>query len=278
MHDHQARRRFGQNFLIDTQVIGQILAAIAPKPNQHLVEIGPGLGALTQGLAAAAGQLTLVELDRDLFARLQQQFAAQSHVHLIQGDALKVDFTQLAQDALPANPAITTRQIRLIGNLPYNISTPLLFHFFKHAAVVEDMSFMLQREVALRILAAPNTEDYGRLSVMAQFHCRGELLLAVPPEAFKPAPKVHSAVIRLVPQAPPLTDPVAQGCFSDLVRHAFSQRRKTLRNSLRQHLSAEQISAAGIDPGRRAETLSVTDFVALTKLALEQGKSIDTAD
>jgi 16S rRNA (adenine1518-N6/adenine1519-N6)-dimethyltransferase len=264
MQEHKARRRFGQNFLVDNQIIQRILDSIAPQHDQHVVEIGPGLGALTEGLAEASGQLTLVELDRDLFARLEQRFGTEERVKLVQGDALKVDFYDIAASH-------SRQRLRLVGNLPYNISTPLMFHFFEHAAVVDDMTFMLQREVALRLLAAPGSANYGRLSVMTQFHCHGHLVVEAPPEAFNPAPKVHSAVVRLIPHTPPLEAPEAQRCFADIVRDAFSQRRKTLRNSLRRRLSAEHIEQAGINPGERPEKLSVENFVQLTQVALQQG-------
>ncbi|GAB4196001.1 MAG: 16S rRNA (adenine(1518)-N(6)/adenine(1519)-N(6)) -dimethyltransferase RsmA [Wenzhouxiangellaceae bacterium] len=256
--NHRARRRFGQNFLHDANTIKRIIAAIAASQDDHVVEIGPGQGALTEGLAATAGKLTLIELDRDLGAVLQQRFASQDHIELIMADALKVDLGAIADNG----------RLRLVGNLPYNISTPLLFHFFRYAAVISDMTLMLQKEVALRLLAEANTADYGRLSVMSRFYCRGELLLAVPPGAFRPAPKVDSAVVRLYPTPPPFSDASAQSAFADVVRHAFGQRRKTLRNSLRPLLSADQITTAGIDPGRRAETLDLDDYVALTRTYL----------
>lgn len=266
MQEHKARRRFGQNFLVDNQIIQRILDSISAQEDQHVVEIGPGLGALTQGLAEHAGQLTLVELDRDLFAKLEQRYGNTANVQLVQGDALKVDFHQIASQH-------NSQRLRLVGNLPYNISTPLMFHFFGCAKVVEDMTFMLQREVATRLLAQPGSSNYGRLSVMTQFHCHGHLVVEAPPEAFNPAPKVHSAVVRLIPHTPPLEDPVAQRCFADIVRDAFSQRRKTLRNSLRRRLSIELIEQAGINPGERPEKLSVENFVQLTQVALEHGET-----
>lgn len=270
---HKARRRFGQNFLIDQQIIDRILQSVAVAEDQDIVEIGPGLGALTEGLASKAGTFTMVELDRDLAQKLSQRYGDQPQIQLVQADALKVDFTALAHKLTQHNHTSTTagsRKLRIVGNLPYNISTPLMFHFFKHASVISDMTFMLQREVALRLLATPGSSNYGRLSVMTQFHCHGEYLLEVPPEAFRPAPKVHSAVVRLIPHTPPLNTEAEQTCFATLVREAFSQRRKTLRNGLRNSMNVEQIEAAGIQPSQRPETLSVEDFVRLTQSALKQ--------
>ena len=271
---HKARRRFGQNFLIDQHTISHILQSVSVQAHQDIVEIGPGLGALTAGLAEQAGTFTMIELDRDLAAKLQQKYADHKQVRLIQQDALKVDLSELSTQLKRDFPAVssateTQRKLRIVGNLPYNISTPLMFHIFKHAKFIQDMTFMLQREVAARILATPGSSNYGRLSVMAQFYCDGEWVLDVPPEAFKPAPKVHSAVIKLTPHPLPLSSIAAQECFARIVREAFSQRRKTLRNGLRNSLNAEQIESAGIQASQRPETLSLDDFVRLSQVALK---------
>ncbi|MEL6869216.1 MAG: 16S rRNA (adenine(1518)-N(6)/adenine(1519)-N(6))-dimethyltransferase RsmA [Pseudomonadota bacterium] len=254
MTQHRARKRFGQHFLTDPQAIDDILRAINASSDDHIVEIGPGQGALTNALAQRAGQLTLVELDRDLVARLQQRYVGHPHVTIVSGDALKVDFSALGSS------------LRIVGNLPYNISTPLLFHLSAALAHTTDMHFMLQKEVVDRICATPGNKQYGRLSVMLQCCFEPLALFDVGPAAFDPPPKVDSAVIRLTPRAQiaPIT---RTPLFERLVRDAFSQRRKTIRNTLRQHLSAEQIVAAGADPQARAETLDVGQFVQLTAAA-----------
>jgi 16S rRNA (adenine1518-N6/adenine1519-N6)-dimethyltransferase len=256
---HRPRRRFGQNFLRDRAVVERIVAAIAPRPGQRLVEIGPGEGALTGPLLAAAGRLEAIELDRDLVARLRQRYPAGSGLELHAGDALTFDFRALA----------AATRLRLVGNLPYNISTPLLFHLFDQLDAVADMHFMLQKEVVDRLAAAPGGKTYGRLSLMAQLHCRITPLLQVPPGAFRPPPKVDSTVVRLVPHPHPpvaLHDPAR---FRLLVTAAFAQRRKTLRNSLRDHIDAAAMAAAGVDPGRRPETLTLAEFACLADLPAE---------
>lgn len=250
MEQHIARRRFGQNFLVDTHYIKRIVDAVAPRPGDNLVEIGPGLAALTAHLIARAGTLKAVEIDRDLAARLMAEFpppALELHV----GDALAFDFATLG-------PAL-----RVVGNLPYNISSPLLFHLATFDAQLVDLHVMLQKEVVARMTAAPGTADYGRLSVMLQATFSVERLFVVPPGAFRPAPKVDSAVARLRPLGaakPHLDDPAL---FARLVMAAFVQRRKTLRNAVSALCDAAAIASAGIDPGARGETLSVDDFVRL---------------
>ncbi len=256
---HRPRKRFGQNFLRDATVVARIVAAIAPRPNERLVEIGPGEGALTDPLLAAAGTLTAIELDRDLVARLRTRFPPDVGLTLIEGDALAFDFRTLA----------TEGPLRLVGNLPYNISTPLLFHLFAQCEAIADMHFMLQREVVERLAAAPGRKAYGRLSVMTQYACTVTPLLQVPPGAFRPPPKVDSTVVRLVPHATPPVAVAEPARLRALVAAAFAQRRKTLRNSLRDHLDANAMQAAGIDPGRRAETLSLVEFAALANLPVE---------
>jgi len=257
MKEHRARKRFGQHFLHDRGVIGRIAAALAPRPGDRLVEIGPGTGALTRELLARVAHLDAVELDRDLVARLRTEFPADK-LTLHSADALKFDFCRLAK---------TGQKLRLIGNLPYNISTPLLFHVLDQAGCIQDMLFMLQKEVVTRLGAAPGGKDYGRLSVMIQYRCAVEKLFDVASGAFTPPPQVDSAVVRLVPHAaPPVTvnDPDR---FARLVQAAFASRRKVLRNTLKNFLRAEEMQALGIDPTRRAETLSLAEFAALSNAA-----------
>lgn len=250
MESHVARRRFGQNFLVDDHYIERIVAAVAPQPGQNIVEIGPGLAALTGRLIARAGSMKAVEIDRDLAARLSHDFpppALELHV----ADALAFDFATLGPD------------LRVVGNLPYNISSPLLFHLARYDTQLTDLHVMLQKEVVARMTAAPDTADYGRLSVMLQVSFAVERLFVVPPGAFRPAPKVDSAIARLVPLGaakPALADSVL---FARVVMAAFTQRRKTLRNALSSLCDAAAITAAGIDPSARGETLSVDEFVRL---------------
>ncbi len=257
MSSYRPRKRFGQHFLHDRGVVARIVAALAPQAGDHVVEIGPGTGALTRELLARVTRLDAVELDRDLIARLESEFPADK-LTLHQGDALKFDFCQLMQEG---------RKLRLVGNLPYNISTPLLFHLLDQAGCIKDMLFMLQKEVVQRMSAAPGGKDYGRLSVMIQYRCAVEKLFDVAPGAFTPPPKVDSTVVRLVPHAAPpvaVDDPER---FALLVRAAFASRRKTLRNNMRGLLSTEDMLALGIDPVRRAETLSLAEFASLSNAA-----------
>lgn len=253
---HRPRKRFGQNFLHDQGIIRRILTAIGPQPGDHLVEIGPGQGALTLPLLQAAGTLEAVEMDRDLIPRLRARCADVGQLRLHQGDALRVDFRQCHDGA---------GALRIVGNLPYNISTPLLFHLLSQSDCIRDMHFMLQREVVDRIAAGPGNRTYGRLSVMIQYQCLVEPLFRVPAGAFTPAPKVESAVIRLTPR-PPTEQVRDRARLETLVTAAFGQRRKTLRRSLAPHLCKASIEAAGIEPGARAEQLSVADFVRLANL------------
>ena len=247
---HRARRRFGQNFLVDRNVIGKIVAAVAPKPGDNLVEIGPGLAALTQPVFEACGRLHVVEIDRDLIARLKHEFAGQS-LEIHEGDALKFDFTSLGG------------QLRVIGNLPYNISTPILFHLSDCADRIHDMCFMLQKEVVERMVADPGTEDYGRLSVMLQYRFVIDRLFDVPPGAFRPVPKVTSAIVRLVPRPAHELGARDAVLFGRVVAAAFGQRRKTLRNTLRDFIDQDRLAELGIDAGLRGERLSVDDFVRI---------------
>lgn len=253
MHGHRARKRFGQNFLADPHYVGRIVESVAPQHGDRVVEIGPGLAALTEALVARAGHVTAIEIDRDLAARLRGRFSAAA-LTLHEADALEFDYAALGND------------LRIVGNLPYNISSPLLFLLAAHAAQVRDVHVMLQKEVVARMAAAPGTADYGRLSVMLQVVFRIERLFVVPPGAFRPAPKVDSAVARLVPlgaAAPRIADPAR---FAQVVAAAFAQRRKTLRNALSSLCTAQTITDAGLDPGVRGETLAVDDYVRLADL------------
>ncbi|MBQ0720065.1 MAG: 16S rRNA (adenine(1518)-N(6)/adenine(1519)-N(6))-dimethyltransferase RsmA [Gammaproteobacteria bacterium] len=253
-HSHQAKKRFGQNFLVDGNIINRIIGAIKPLAGEHLVEIGPGLGALTRHLVDKNCQLDVVEIDRDLAQKLELQYADTPHFKLHQMDALKADFGALAS---------AERSLRVIGNLPYNISTPLLFHLLTFKACIHDMHFMLQKEVVDRLASPEGKKTYGRLSVMVQYHCHIEPLFVVPPSAFKPAPKVESAIVRLRPRSrtTTVTDPKF---FAQMVNVCFQQRRKTIRNGLKLILKElPEDCLADIDLGRRPETFSVEEFIAM---------------
>ena len=251
---HRARKRFGQNFLTDQSVISRIVDSIDPQPDQLILEIGPGQAALTGPLADSGAELVLLEIDRDLAAGLKVQFAARNNVSICTGDALKMDFAELTAG----------RPFRLVGNLPYNISTPILFHVLQWSDLVSDMHFMLQKEVVKRMAAVPGGKTWGRLSLMCQYHCAVTPLFDVPPGAFFPAPKVDSAIVRLVPHPEPPVDIADFKSFERVVGRAFSQRRKTLRNSLRGLVDATCMESAGIDPGARPETLSLEQFASLS--------------
>lgn len=248
------KKSLGQHFLHDRGFIDRIIQALDPRPTDHLVEIGPGQGALTLPLLDLHGALAAIEFDRDLLAPLRAAAHAHGQLTLIHANVLEVDFAALTTGA----------PLRLVGNLPYNLSSPILFHALQYASVVRDMHFMLQKEVVDRMAAAPGSKVYGRLSVMLQAYCRVQALFDVPPSAFRPPPKVDSAVVRLIPR-----DPAAIGIndavrFAAIVRDAFGQRRKTLRNALSMQCNAAAIADAGIDPQMRAEQLSVADFVRLS--------------
>ena len=251
MDKHRPRKRFGQNFLTDRNIIERISSAIRPSADQHLLEIGPGQAALTEALLPYCGKLTAVEIDRDLAATLRQRFAAETRFELIEADALKVDFATLSDAPL-----------RVVGNLPYNISTPLVFHLLQSRARIIDFHIMLQREVVERMVAGPGSKRYGRLSVALAAQARCQALFDVAPGAFRPPPKVTSAIVRLTPQAPepPLTAPER---FDSLLRHAFAQRRKTLSNALAGQCTVEQLTDCGIDPRARAETVPVAQWIHL---------------
>ena len=249
---HIPRKRFGQHFLSDGGIIDAIVREIAPRPGDPMVEIGPGLAALTQPLVERLGRLTVIELDRDLAARLRNH----GQLQVIESDVLKVDFAALAQELAPGQPAA----LRVVGNLPYNISTPILFHLLGHAPHIADQHFMLQKEVIDRMVALPATADYGRLSVMLQWRYEMENVLFVPPESFDPPPRVDSAVVRMVPRAEPA--PVRPALLEELVQIAFSQRRKLLRHTLGKWLEAKGF-AGSFDTQRRAEEVPVQEYVAL---------------
>jgi 16S rRNA (adenine1518-N6/adenine1519-N6)-dimethyltransferase len=255
MHNpHRPCKRLSQHFLHAPDAIRRILYAIQPVAGQHVVEIGPGLGAITAPLLAAVGYLEVVELDRDLIPALQRRCQGLGELHIHQADALRFDFASLRQD----------QQLRVVGNLPYHISTPLLFHLLNQAEHIRDMHFMLQKEVVERMAASPCQAAYGRLSVMLQYYCRVEPLFALGRGAFSPPPRVESAFVRLTPYAQPPVMVRDEQSFTDLVRQAFSQRRKMLRNTLSGLLGVADIEAAGVDPGARPETLSLADFAALS--------------
>lgn len=251
---HQARKRFGQNFLQDSSVIYNILAFAQLQKDEHWLEIGPGLGALTQPLLDAGVKLDVVELDRDLVKILSKRFADRSNFTIHGADALQFDFASLVQPG---------EKLRVIGNLPYNISTPLMFHLLDNANLIQDMHFMLQKEVVDRICAEPGSKQYGRLSVMMQYFCDTECLFDVPPESFDPVPKVMSAIVKLTPHSQPPVAITDFEQFSQLVTKAFSQRRKTIRNSLKELLSEAQMQAIAINPNARAEELSLEEFARL---------------
>ena len=249
---HRAKKRFGQNFLIDTQVINDIVAAIRPEAQDTMVEIGPGLGALTRPLLKHLNHLHVVEIDRDIIARLLSDYPQDnSRMTIHGGDALEYDLA-----ALPPG-------LRIVGNLPYNISTPLLFHFAAYAGRIRDMHFMLQNEVVERMVAAHSTPEYGRLSVMLQYRFKMEKLLDVPPQSFRPAPKVDSAIVRMIPLTPEEIAVRDEKLYAALVGAAFGQRRKTLRNTLRAYLGEADFAKLGLDAGLRAENLSVAAFTEI---------------
>jgi 16S rRNA (adenine1518-N6/adenine1519-N6)-dimethyltransferase len=248
---HIARKRFGQHFLTDRAIIEGIVDVINPQPNDPMVEIGPGLAALTQPLVERLGKLNVIELDRDLALRLREH----PHLNVIESDVLRVDFTQLASD-------LNVPKLRVVGNLPYNISSPILFHLLEHVAVVQDQHFMLQKEVIDRMVAKPSTSDYSRLSVMLQWRYVMEDVLFVPPESFDPPPRVDSAVVRMVPLDQP--PQINVKLMEDMVKVAFSQRRKLLRHTLGRWLEGRNFAGA-FDVQRRAEEVPVAEYVALVQ-------------
>jgi len=267
---HQARKRFGQNFLQDPHVIDNIVQAIAPQPDDLMVEIGPGLGALTEQLIAGLSKLNVIELDKDLIPRLTVKFGALDKLTIHQADALSFDYYSLCPpvtgDDTTQSQEKSRAKLRIVGNLPYNISTPLIFHLLKHADAIKDMHFMLQKEVVDRLGAKAGHKNYGRLSIMMQYYCKAEPLFVVNPNAFSPPPKVDSAIVRLTPyQTKPVStkDPVLMG---QLVTAAFNMRRKTIRNGLKNLANDEQLEAAGINPTHRPETIALPQWAKLTDL------------
>jgi 16S rRNA (adenine1518-N6/adenine1519-N6)-dimethyltransferase len=265
---HTAKKRFGQNFLHDDYIIDKIVSAIGPKQEDNLVEIGPGLGALTEPVAELVDHFTVVELDRDLAARLRTHPFLNSKLNVVEQDALKFDFGQLADSG---------KKIRVVGNLPYNISTPLMFHLFKYCEHIQDMHFMLQHEVVKRLCAGSGDKLYGRLSVMAQYYCSAVPVVMVPPSAFKPAPKVDSAVVRITPHPEPKVKLKSIDSLQTVVTAAFNQRRKTIRNSLKNLLDEQQIITLGINPEYRAEKLTLEEFAKLADVVHEKS-TYESAD
>jgi len=255
---HTPRKRFGQHFLHDPGVIDRIIASIQPRSTDAIVEIGPGQGAITLPLLQAAGRLQVIEVDRNLIAPLHERCRAAGELTLHHADALRVDFCHLPRDASP---------LRVVGNLPYNISTPLLFHLLSQVCCIRDMHFMLQKEVVDRLAAAPGGGQYGRLSVMVQYRCRVTRLFNIGPGAFHPPPRVESAFVRLEPYRELPVEILDDEVLERVVRQAFAQRRKTLRNALRGMLEEAEIRALGIDPGARAEVLGLREFAALANHA-----------
>lgn len=270
---HTARKRFGQNFLHDMNVIHGIVSAINPKKDEFLLEIGPGLAALTEPVAELVNKLTVVEIDRDLAERLRHHPFLNQKLTVIEQDALRFNFREYFESL-----NLGKDSVRVFGNLPYNISTPLIFHLLTFHDLIKDMHFMLQKEVVKRLCAAPNSKAYGRLTIMAQYYCQVIPVLEVPPTAFKPAPKVDSAVVRLMPynQLPyPAKDVY---WLNRVTTQAFNQRRKTLRNALSTLFSAEQLEALGIDLTARAENLTIADYVRLANWLYENPPAIDTSE
>jgi len=262
---HQAKKRFGQNFLHNDAVISDIVDAINPEPGENLVEIGPGLGALTEPVVERAEKLSVVELDRDLAHRLRHHPFLAPHLTIYETDALNFDFAQLALE----------QPLRIFGNLPYNISTPLIFHLLTFKDKVKDMHFMLQKEVVERMAAGPDCKAYGRLSIMTQYQCQVFPVMEIGPEAFKPAPKVDSAIVRLVPHKT-ISNPVKDiNALNTVCLAAFNQRRKTIRNSFKKLLSVEQLESLNIDANLRPENLSINDYIKLANFIVDNPAKID---
>lgn len=261
---HQAKKRFGQNFLHNDAVISDIVDVINPESGENLVEIGPGLGALTEPVVERAEKLSVVELDRDLAHRLRHHPFLAPHLTIYETDALNFDFAQLVSDEHGA-----AKPLRIFGNLPYNISTPLIFHLLTFKDTVQDMHFMLQKEVVERMAAGPDCKAYGRLSIMTQYQCQVIPVMEIGPEAFKPAPKVDSAIVRLIPHRE-IKNPVKDiNALNTVCLAAFNQRRKTIRNSFKKLLSEEQLSTLGIDANLRPENLTIDDYIKLANYIVE---------
>ncbi len=253
---HKAKKRFGQNFLVDRGIISHIVRSIAPKSTDNLIEIGPGQGAITALLLESCKKLQVIELDRDLIPLLLAQFASYEEFKIHQADALDFDFRQFYSEEKPL--------LRIVGNLPYNISTPLIFHLLAQRDCIADMHFMLQKEVVQRLAAMPGNKNYGRLSIMSQYYCAVEHLFDVPPESFHPAPKVDSAIVRLTPYKTPQIEVKDINTLEKLVKAAFSQRRKTLRNALKSIMEDEIMEQCNADFSKRAEELTLTEYAELS--------------
>ncbi|MEH6607794.1 MAG: 16S rRNA (adenine(1518)-N(6)/adenine(1519)-N(6))-dimethyltransferase RsmA [Halioglobus sp.] len=253
--NHRPRKRFGQNFLRDPGVIDHIASIIGARASDHLVEIGPGQGALTESLVDSDCRLDVVELDRDLVPALLAAFSIHPNFKLHSADALQFDFASLLEG---------DERLRIVGNLPYNISTPLIFKLLENAAIIQDMHFMLQLEVVQRLAAQPGNKHWGRLGIMTQYHCEVEHLFDVPPEAFNPAPKVQSAIVRLAPRQNSPWPACDEESLRSVVQSAFAQRRKTLRNNLKGIIDSEALESIGVDPGCRAESLELIQFINIT--------------
>ncbi len=268
---HYAKKRFGQNFLVDTSIINHIVDSIHPQHDDLLVEIGPGLGAMTKPLLNRLDKINVIELDRDIIPKLIKNCifsdaANKEKLIVNESDVLKFDFQEFYSQQVSVDKNGAEKKLRIVGNLPYNISTPVLFLLLKNRKIIQDMHFMLQKEVVDRIVATPGIKNYGRLSVMLQTFCETQALFEVPPYAFQPPPKVNSAILRLQPKTQ-FEDQITDFTrYENLIRQAFSQRRKTLKNTLKDLCTAQQIEQAGLLPGQRAEELSIADFVNLYQI------------
>ncbi len=256
MSEAKAKKRFGQNFLVDSFIIDKLLCAIAPSPQDHLVEIGPGMGAITIPLLPLVKQIDAVELDKDLIPILFKKANDLGNLTIHQEDILKFDLHNITQ---------APNSLRVVGNLPYNISTPLLFHLLDQKELIIDMHFMLQQEVAQRLAASPNSKQYGRLTIMAQYHCDVEILVSVPPHCFQPAPKVHSSFVRLTPKTPALKANSIEA-LDHVVKKAFAMRRKTISNALKGLISIEQLNDLGINLMLRPEQISLENYVRMSNI------------
>lgn len=257
MFKHKAKKRFGQNFLCDENIISQIIHFIAPKKGDHLVEIGPGLGAITIPLLSLVEHMDAIELDTTIIPLLQKKSSGIGSLTIYQQDALSFDFRQLT---------LGEKSLRIVGNLPYNISTPLLFRLFSQKNLIKDMYFMLQKEVAGRLAARPGSKQFGRLTIMAQYHCHIEKLIDVPPTSFKPMPKVDSTFIRLIPKPEPTLLAKDLNQLDEVVRQAFTKRRKQLQNALKNKVTKDQLLSLGIDPQLRPEELTIENFVKISNM------------
>ncbi len=253
---HRAKKRFGQNFLVDANIIEKIISSINPAADDHVIEIGPGLGALTQPLLHLLKRVDVIELDRDVIPELHK-LEGQEKLSIHNTDVLAFDFTQFRESNFPQG------QLRIIGNLPYNISTAVLFHLIKHRNTIHDLHFMLQKEVVERIAADVGSHDYGRLTVMMQLYFKISPLFLVAPQCFRPVPRVESAVVRLTPVTDLPISPDEHESFAGLIKQAFSQRRKTLKNTLKGLYDPDEIKAAGVDPGKRPQEMSISDYISL---------------